>query len=66
MKINGGFLSHRGTLNSSIQHGLFHYKPSIFGYPHDYGNPKMDDDWGKIDDHWGYTLVQETDKFGLL
>ena len=40
--------------------------PSIFGYPHDYGNPKMDDDWGKIDDHWGYTLVQETDKFGLL
>ena len=27
------------TPKSSIFNGIFHYKPSIWGYPHGYGNP---------------------------
>ena len=29
----------RGTPKSSIHGWIFPYKPSILGYPHDYGNP---------------------------
>ena len=31
----------RGTPKSSILVGLSLYKPTIWGYPHDYGNPQI-------------------------
>ena len=34
-----GFRKMGGTPKSSIFSGMFHHKPSILGYPHDYGNP---------------------------
>ena len=36
----GGFLKW-GCSQIIHFNGFFHYKPSIFGYPHDYGNPPL-------------------------
>ena len=30
-----------GTPRSSVLIGFFHYKPTILGHPHDYGNPHL-------------------------
>ena len=50
---NEGFLSHRGPPSHHPNfYGILPCEPSIFGDPHDYGNPKILGDVGYRVDKW--------------
>ena len=49
----GGFLSHRGTPSSHpFLDGIFPYKPTILGYPHDCGTPPYGHITRPVANHW--------------